>query len=257
MCWKAKALGKLKSIVGLIKKAREVPYDANGVPLDPENITAKVAITDLSTAENLALAEEIAREAGYDPENIAAGGIKGVFDRLKAAVDAKAKAAALALTNKIIFKALRHWRGANATTFDTRQETENYLKAARTSGGHGFRTVIYGHTHLAKRIDVLGSNVRYFNGGTWVDLMAVPQTILSGNEAEAEQELGSFVDDLSNNRLDAWKQVLPTFVRVKLEGDTTRERDLKTVESDIFLYQGGGQFRRVEDRLDPSAERRP
>lgn len=140
-----------------------------------------------------------------------------------------------------LYKAFRYWLGAQFTAFDTGQEAKEYHDAAIDSARAGYRVVLYGHTHLAKRISLPFGDSVYLNTGTWADLMCVPASILLNDaEAKAKQDLGVFVGDLENNRMERWVSRLPTFARVDLENDRAQS-------SDLFIYEGEGKHERLPD----------
>ena len=88
-----------------------------------------------------------------------------------------------------------------------------YDKASRALAQRGIRYVVFGHTHLARDVD-LGEGRRYFNSGTWADLLEVPQRIVSGSPSEALSALREFAGDLAANRLTNHVRFSPTYVRL-------------------------------------------
>jgi UDP-2,3-diacylglucosamine pyrophosphatase LpxH len=248
--FKPAAIPELRRIAGLLWQANRVPYRDDGTPDDPDMIAARApaAATPTSdvesrTAAALITADRLARDPSFDPDEISMAGVaKGILDRWRAKTQ---KAERLALVDTV-YEALQSWLGADFKAFNTDYEQANYLKAVRTSAQHKFSAVLYGHTHLAKRFAIEGTETVYINTGTWADLMAVPRAVLSGSDmSEAKRQLGVFLDDLAGNRLDRWKQVLPTFARLRIEGG-------RAVERDLCLYRGSGKFDVVAPgRLEP------
>lgn len=127
----------------------------------------------------------------------------------------------------LLLRALQAFPGAHRDAFDVGKEQAKYLKAATETVVRGFDVVVYGHTHLAKRISLAGrksasgvaagSSALYLNSGTWADLMTVPPEILVNDDsAAARVRLRSFADDLASNRIERWRSLLPTFVRVEV-----------------------------------------
>jgi UDP-2,3-diacylglucosamine pyrophosphatase LpxH len=105
----------------------------------------------------------------------------------------------------------------NDRTFDPSVETlGEYEDAARELSSGGFRWVLFGHTHLARSVD-LGNGARYLNSGTWADLMRFPAEILAGSEADGIASLHAFVSDLRNGHLRSWVTSRPTFVRLDVD----------------------------------------
>jgi UDP-2,3-diacylglucosamine pyrophosphatase LpxH len=102
-------------------------------------------------------------------------------------------------------------------TFNRRTETlTEYGRASRDLAQHGIKYVIFGHTHLARDVD-LGSGCRYFNSGTWADLLEVPREIVSAPGAAALDALRGFAADLAANRLGNHVRFCPTYVRLLID----------------------------------------
>jgi UDP-2,3-diacylglucosamine pyrophosphatase LpxH len=116
-----------------------------------------------------------------------------------------------------LLKALRAVQSDRS--FDRGVETaREYLDAARDLAKGGFRCVVFGHTHLAKKID-LGGGAWYLNSGTWADLIQFPVELLAGPEPEALARVRELVDDLQHGRLKRWTRFKPTYVRLDLGPD--------------------------------------
>jgi UDP-2,3-diacylglucosamine pyrophosphatase LpxH len=118
-------------------------------------------------------------------------------------------------------------------TFNRGTETlAEYDRASRDLAQHGMKYVVFGHTHLARDVD-LGSGCRYFNSGTWADLLEVPREIVSAPEAAALDALRGFAADLAANRLRNHVRFCPTYVRLLID-----ERGL-VVEGALRDYVAG------------------
>ncbi len=98
------------------------------------------------------------------------------------------------------------------------ENLSEYVNASRELARHGFKFVIFGHTHLARDVD-LGGGARYLNSGTWADLLEVPREIVSGSWTEALAALGDYAADLAANRLDHLVRFTPTYVRLHVSDD--------------------------------------
>jgi UDP-2,3-diacylglucosamine pyrophosphatase LpxH len=136
---------------------------------------------------------------------------------------------------RLLYRALQPLAGGKDSAFVVECEEEPYLSAAERSFKRGFQVVVYGHTHLPKRQMYTGDNGsehRYFNSGTWADLMRVPDAIIEGTEDEALAALDAFAEDLATNNLAKWRRPAPTFVRVDLDADDT------ITHSDVYRYLG-------------------
>jgi hypothetical protein len=110
-------------------------------------------------------------------------------------------------------EALIAHRKAIGTTFEPTTEDPIYFEAAkRLSGGHR-KVVAFGHTHLAKSIE-LPEGGKYVNSGTWCPTIRLREELYmpGDNDPRALAELQQFVDDLAQNRLDDWTTLETTFV---------------------------------------------
>jgi UDP-2,3-diacylglucosamine pyrophosphatase LpxH len=95
-----------------------------------------------------------------------------------------------------------------------------YLNAARTLAGHGFRYVIFGHTHLPKRVS-LDKDRWYLNSGAWADVMRFPEDIGRLPWDEALSWLKGYVEKLSVADFSSWITFHPTYVRLDLNSAGT------------------------------------
>ena len=122
------------------------------------------------------------------------------------------------LTDRIdaVYQAVRAVQ--NDRSFDRSIETKSeYRKAAEALLGHGYKYVVFGHTHLAKRVELDGGV--YLNSGTWADLMRFPGDILEKPAAEARTALTEFVQALAERRFARYVEFMPTYVQLDLAGD--------------------------------------
>ncbi len=117
----------------------------------------------------------------------------------------------------------------NDRTFEDTYEPEGpYLDAARELAQNGIRYIIFGHTHLARKID-LGDGRTYFNSGTWADLIRFPPECLSGSKTQALMYLQAFLNDLVERRFERWISFRPTYVRLAL-------REGHVVQAELCSY---------------------
>jgi UDP-2,3-diacylglucosamine pyrophosphatase LpxH len=87
----------------------------------------------------------------------------------------------------------------------------------------GARYVVFGHSHLARDVD-LGSGRRYLNTGTWANLLRIPGEVLSDQSA-GHDALAMWVEQLRDNQLDIWFR--PTYARLDIADD--RVLDARTL----------------------------
>ncbi len=104
-------------------------------------------------------------------------------------------------------------------SFDPATETApEYINAARDLAQHGIRHVVFGHTHMPKRIG-LPSGGWYLNSGTWADVLQFPREILSGTRDEALAKLQEFTQLMIKGDFSEWTIFQPTYVRLDVGGD--------------------------------------
>jgi UDP-2,3-diacylglucosamine pyrophosphatase LpxH len=180
-----------------------VDFDEEREPLDAEYISAN----DSNDQRLFDLAEDIAH--GGDASQV------GALSKLVA--------------GEALFRALQGLLDKHRAAFDVEHEDAKYLAPARASARAGFQVVVYGHTHLAKRVP-LGAAADplpvYLNTGTWADLMSVPKAVWGGDPDQARTALRAFVADLEHNRLEAWRRSAPTFAQVELDGEHVTSADV-------------------------------
>ena len=200
-----------------------VDYDENREPLSQEFIGA----ANQSDQQMFDLAQSIA--AGGDASQISAVGdfLKGVAG----AVTEKVRQA----RRDALFRAIRGSFDKHRDAFDVDKEIGTYLVPARTAVASGFQVVVYGHTHLAKRVS-LGKNGGalpvYLNTGTWADLMRVPDSIWDVDEDHGRAALTDFVADLESNSLERWRRSVPTYAKIELEGNDVQSADIYFADGD-------------------------
>lgn len=227
------AMKSVPKLAALAAQTTEARFDENGIPLDHQNIAAVLRFP--AKDEGLTLALSLAGIG--DPQNIAAiGEPKGFWERWKS--DASEVARNIQLN--MLLRALRHYTKTARQAFNVDNEEQDYLLPANAAAANDHKIIIYGHTHLAKRVRLDKPGTIYLNTGTWADLMKVPDAILGDDDALARKQLESFLDDLEHGRLDAWRCQVPTFARVDFDNDIL-------IGQDIYLYEGGGAAKSVPD----------
>ena len=101
------------------------------------------------------------------------------------------------------------------TSFDRRVEGQScYQDAAQVLLCRDFDVVVFGHTHLAKQVELPGG--RYLNTGTWADLMRFPPELLTAPGDEALARVADICADLEARQLDDYIVFVPTFARITL-----------------------------------------
>lgn len=124
--------------------------------------------------------------------------------------------------------ALRAWQTSG--TFDEGTETTAaYLDAARQLAQNGIRYVVFGHTHLAKRVEISPGGPVYLNSGTWGDLMRVPDAVFS-DTPESTAALAAFLDALRARNYSDYLYFRPTFVRLAVGAEG------RVSQADLVLY---------------------
>lgn len=114
-----------------------------------------------------------------------------------------------------LHRALRTLQNDDSFRLD-KETTPAYLNAARKLCERGnLRYVIFGHSHLAREVD-LGNGCKYLNTGTWANLLRIPPAVVSEGP-QARAALAAWVADLRANRLDIWFR--PTYARLDLNAE--------------------------------------
>ena len=229
------AMKNVLTLAKLAEAAMQSRFDENGIPTDPGQISVQFAESAARQDPMLKLALELADMD--DTQNVSVlEGARDLLTRLK-------EAAHQSIRDEIysrLLKALRGYAQQHRQAFDTRIEEDTYLMPAKASARKDFKVVIYGHTHLAKRVALGVGDAVYLNTGTWADLLRVPESVLGDDEAAARKQLEAFVDDLDHARLDAWRCQMPSFARVDLDGDTVSSRD-------VYVFEGAGKVTRLPE----------
>jgi UDP-2,3-diacylglucosamine pyrophosphatase LpxH len=133
--------------------------------------------------------------------------------------------------------ALKHLTGKDRS-FDPSHEVDTYLDAARGTIKSGdFDAVIYGHTHLPKRI-LLNDRNWYLNTGTWADVMRLPD-ILAEDYEKALPELLAFVEAMRNNTFRRYIKRYLSFVEVVIN---LPERG-RVEDAQLYSFCGPGHER--------------
>lgn len=231
------------------------PKDRNFVGLDTGAPMTPLAMTGQGTGDAaddalLALAEVAA--AGGDASMV--GSAFSFIDRWKAGLAAAFRAKQLDL----LLKVLRAYRASNERAFDIGVEEAKYLAAATETAARGYQVIVYGHTHLPKRISLgarrsssgqaVGEGAVYLNSGTWADLMALPANLLAADATDtaagrhARGLLESFADDLASNRIDDWRRQLPTYAAIDVE-------DGRVTKSEVEMLVDGPEPAAVTNEL--------
>lgn len=125
-----------------------------------------------------------------------------------------------------LFDALRYFAKNIEMTFDGDTESAKYAEPAQKLVDRGFRVVVFGHTHLAKRVSLktkTGEEAVYLNSGTWADLMRLPDAFFATDEGQARQSFETFYEKLERNELDGLRERISTFAQIRLDGETVSD----------------------------------
>ncbi|HEX6707611.1 MAG TPA: hypothetical protein VF169_22825 [Albitalea sp.] len=205
------------------RQSWSVDFDENREPRDAEYIgapdSAEQDLFDL--AENVAAGGDASQIGKVD--DLLRAGVQAVTDRVRQA------------RRDALYKAMRGSAAKHRDAFDIGKESEVYLVPARAAVQSGHQVVVYGHTHLAKRI-ALGAGPSlplYLNTGTWADLMRMPDAVWDADEAQARARLQAFVADLEGNTLEAWRRAVPTYARIEVDDEVV-------AGADVFFADGDG-----------------
>lgn len=116
-------------------------------------------------------------------------------------------------------------------SFDLDYEAEpKYSDAARDLLKGGFHFVLFGHTHMPKKIE-LEPGCWYLNSGTWADVMRLPPEIITAGTADARARLDPFVLDMATGNLDKWILFRPTYIQLDLDAND------RVVRAELLTYE--------------------
>jgi UDP-2,3-diacylglucosamine pyrophosphatase LpxH len=134
-----------------------------------------------------------------------------------------------------LLKALRALQPDRSFDLDYEADPE-YTNAATELLKGGFRYVLFGHTHLAKKIELQPGSF-YLNSGTWADLMRLPPEIISGSPDVAMKKLQELVLATATGLLDPWIIFRPTYIRLDLDAND------RTLRAELCDYTGAESLR--------------
>ncbi|MBW1881652.1 MAG: hypothetical protein JRJ84_25110 [Deltaproteobacteria bacterium] len=214
------------------RQSQSVDYDEEYEPTD-ETYIAEIP----SEEEKLfALAEDIA--AGGDATQVSVIDHSGLRDMVTGTVR-KLRRNGLKQAFQFEVVEQRHRRA-----FLVDNEDPTYLKPAKAAAKRGFKVVVFGHSHLVKRVQ-LNADAVYLNTGTWADLIQVPKAVWGDDEVKAEQVLDEFVNDLEKDDVARWRRSLPTYAKIELDGNAVEGADVYFADNDEVVTDD-----RIERRLE-------
>lgn len=122
-------------------------------------------------------------------------------------------------------------RALNENCFNSSVEAAEYRDAAEELSRNGrFSTVIFGHTHLPKKVLLHEGRAKYYNCGTWADIIRLPANLRHEDERGLDA-VEKFVSALRLNSYDEYVTTMATYVEVTMEGDRVHE-------SGLYVYCG-------------------
>lgn len=127
----------------------------------------------------------------------------------------------------LLLRTLRNLR--NDYSFDVNKEIPGVIRHAEQLVSHGFKTVIFGHTHLAKEIK-LADDATYINTGTWAELMKLPTGLFEPEKAK--EVLEKFVSNLKSKNYDDYIIYKPTFAHVVMDNNR------RTLSAKLCFFNG-------------------
>jgi len=182
-----------------------------------------------------------------------AGGVDGLLYRAQLWLEgaasqlvAQPRSLLALLTNKPDEQRLRQlhaalWRVSRKDkAFDPTKEDDEYLNAARKLGSEGpARCVVFGHTHLPKKIRE--AELTYLNTGTWADVIRLPE--LTGNFAADLVGLTPFVEAMANNTLNKYICRYLSFAEIELDDHGDVVKDNGEPRARVHSFCGPGRER--------------
>jgi hypothetical protein len=215
---------------------RRTQYDRNNNPRDNDYVAAvqsrPVDTSAYDEEDAVAFATTRAGEVPVDDFPYAEGFREALaLARAQSPSDDHVGKSKLALMG--LRRVLEYWVHKDTRTWRVDCEHVSYSRAAQTLLNAGARVVIFGHTHLAKRVSL--SHGTYLNTGTWADLMKLPSAIFESNVTDVG-ELTAFLDRLRTNDLVGLRRSVPTFAKVELD-----DRLETVVTCDVLFFDEDGQ----------------
>ncbi len=116
-----------------------------------------------------------------------------------------------------LLQALRALRDDQSFARDKESDKDTW-EAAQELAKNGIRHVVFGHTHMAKKVPLAGGGF-YLNSGTWADVMEFPREIVTGTDAEAMPKVREFVEHIQKSDFTPWTLFRPTYVRLDIGPD--------------------------------------
>jgi len=113
-----------------------------------------------------------------------------------------------------------------------------YIDAARTlvTSSNRFDVVVFGHTHLPKRIPLGGHGQLYLNTGTWCEVLRLPEQALKDDQSGLTS-LQEFIDAMKRNLFEKFLHRQLTFAEILVEDDG------KATNADLWRFGGRGAER--------------
>jgi UDP-2,3-diacylglucosamine pyrophosphatase LpxH len=204
---------QLAQVFQLHRQSRKRKFDDNGTPRDRGLVAA--ATPSVSDEPMLDLARTLTGAATTRGE---VAGLRATVGALLDVWLAATSTSDRETQLRRLWRALRAYADEHYDAFSVDKESEVYLAPARAMAARGWKVVVFGHTHLAKRV-ALPDGAVYLNTGTWADLMQLPTEILSEDADAALPRLERFVDDLRSGNSDPWRGRMLTFACVDLDGE--------------------------------------
>ena len=128
-----------------------------------------------------------------------------------------------------LLKALQALQPDRNFDHDYEAATE-YTDAANNLFDGGFRFVLFGHTHLAKKME-LRPGRWYLNSGAWTDMIRLPCEIITARPETAGRALKTFVQDMATGFLRNWIIFRPTYLRLDLDSND------HVINADLLEYE--------------------
>lgn len=239
-------LNNILSLAPVAARKKAAKLESPAVPVNRDNLTADVGSRNIDSLEKL-LRPMLGKDADLFLAPTAAplgaaAGLKDARDwiRAKAAeiaaawqsrpkLGAVARAAVLEQKIKLLEVAFRPLQGER--TFELIHEQAEYLAAAAALlETNQFDVVVFGHTHLPKRIEVArrsGKSGFYLNTGTWADTMRLPPEVFAGGDV-GRAAIRKLFEDMGENRIDDYRFVSLGYAEIELAGEEVTTFDLRS-----------------------------
>jgi UDP-2,3-diacylglucosamine pyrophosphatase LpxH len=116
-------------------------------------------------------------------------------------------------------------------SFDPGHELSEYLDAAKKIAEEGgFKTIVFGHTHLPKKVSFTSAKnleACYINTGSWASVMKVPEKVYSSGSV-GRDALKAFFEEMRSGKLLPYVSTYLSYAEIEMEGSRVLSSELRS-----------------------------